>query len=98
MQKIGSLTLSWTLANPINEKSPLYGFTAEDFKSVEGEVMVYIKAFDDLFSNTVGISTSYTFDEIVYDAKFELMYTENADNTETILHLDKINTFRTGVI
>jgi len=98
MQKIGSLTLSWTLVHPIDEKSPLYGFTAEDFKSVEGEVMVYIKAFDDLFSNTVGISTSYTFDEIVYDAKFELMYTENADNTKTILHLDKINSFSTGVL
>lgn len=98
MQKIGSLTLSWTLVHPIDEKSPLYGFTAEDFKSVEGEVMVYIKAFDDLFSNTVGISTSYTFDEIVYDAKFELMYTENADNTKTILHLDKINSFITGIL
>lgn len=40
MQKIGSLTLSWTLVHPIDEKSPLYGFTAEDFKSVEGEVIV----------------------------------------------------------
>jgi inward rectifier potassium channel len=98
MEKIGLLSLSWTLVHPINEKSPLYGFTADDFKSIEGEVIVYIKAFDDLFSNTVGISTSYTFDEIVYNAKFELMYTENADNTKTILHLDKINSYRTGVL
>lgn len=93
-EKIGSLTLSWTIVHPIDESSPLNGFTAEDFASVEGEIIVYLKAFDDLFSNTVAISTSYTFDEIVHGAKFEMMYSENDDNTKTILHLHKINSFR----
>lgn len=94
MQKISSLTLSWTLVHPITEESPFYGFTADDFKNNEGEVIVYLKAFDDLFSNTVAANTSYTFDEVVYGAKFEMMYTENDDNTKTILHLDKLNTFK----
>lgn len=93
MQKINSLTLSWTLVHPIDEDSPFYGFSEQDFAAIEGEVLVYIKAFDDLFSTTVATSTSYTFDEIVYGAKFTMMYTENEDNTTTILHLDKINSF-----
>ncbi|HLA56717.1 MAG TPA: ion channel [Flavobacterium sp.] len=93
MEKINALTLSWTLVHPITEDSPLYGFTKEDFENTEGEVLVYINAFDDLFSTTVATKTSYTFEEIVYGAKFEMMYTENADNTKTILHLDKINSF-----
>jgi inward rectifier potassium channel len=94
MQKISSLTLSWTLVHPITEESPFYGFTEDDFKNLEGEVIVYLKAFDDLFSNTVAVNTSYTFDEVVYGAKFEMMYTENDDNTKTILHLDKLNSFK----
>jgi inward rectifier potassium channel len=95
MRLINSLSLSWTLVHPITEDSPFYGFTKEDFAAIEGEVIVYIKAFDDLFSNTVATSTSYTFDEIVYGAKFEMMYIENDDNTKTILQLDKLNRFNT---
>jgi len=94
MYKINSLTLSCTLVHPINENSPFFGFTKEDFDTIEGEVILYIKAFDDLFSSTVATSTSYTFDEIVYGAKFDMMYTENDDNTRTILHLDKINSYQ----
>lgn len=93
LQKINSLTLSWTLVHPIDENSPFYGFTENDFASAEGEIIVYIKAFDDLFSSTVATTTSYLFDEIVYGAKFEIMYNENDDNTTTVLHLDKINKF-----
>ena len=93
LQKINSLTLSWTLVHPIDENSPFYGFMEEDFADAEGEVIVYIKAFDDLFSSTVATTTSYLFDEIVYGAKFEIMYNENDDNTTTVVHLDKINKF-----
>lgn len=93
MKKINALTLSWTLVHPITEDSPLYGFTEEDFARTEGEVIVYIKAFDDMYSTTVAAGTSYTLDEIVYGAKFDLMYSENAENTRTILHLDKLNSF-----
>lgn len=93
MSHINALTLSWTLVHPITESSPLYGLMEDDFKSLEGEVLVFVKTFDDLFSTTVAASTSYTFDELIYGAKFEIMYSENHDNTKTILHLDKLNSF-----
>jgi inward rectifier potassium channel len=95
---ISSLSLSWTLVHNINENSPFYGFTKEDFANADGELILYVKAFDDLFSATVTTSTSYTFDEIVYGAKFEIMYSENEDDTKTILHLDKLNLFAEAVI
>jgi len=94
MERISALSLSWTLVHPINQDSPFYGFTKEDFAGAEGEVIVYVKAFDDLFSNTVAISTSYTFDEVVYGAKFDMMYAENESNTKTILYLDKLNAYK----
>ena len=98
MKMISSLTLSWTLVHPITEDSPFHGFTKEDFETIEGEVIVYLKAFDDLFSATVAANTSYTFDEIVYGAKFEMMYTENAANTKTILQLDKLDSIKKAAL
>jgi hypothetical protein len=94
LEKLNTLTLSWTLVHPITESSPLYKFTKEDFVNTNGELLVFIKTFDDMFSNTVAIRTSYTFDEVVYGAKFEPMYTRSEDNSKTVLHLDQLNSFR----
>ncbi|HEY4627857.1 MAG TPA: ion channel [Flavobacterium sp.] len=93
LDRINALTLSWTLVHPITEDSPLYKFTKEDFKNTNGEILVFLKTFDDMFSNTVAARTSYTFDEVVYGAKFEPMYTRSTDNSRTILNLDKLNEF-----
>lgn len=94
LERINVLTLSWTLVHPITESSPLYGFTEEDFKSTNGEIIVFLTAFDDMFSNTVATRTSYTFNELIYGAKFEPMYTRNEDNSKTILHLDLLNAIK----
>jgi inward rectifier potassium channel len=89
--RVNALTLSWTLVHPITENSPLYDFTENDFKTRKGEVLVFLKAFDDMFSNTVAKRTSYVFNEIKYNAKFKPMYEHNHSNTSTILHIDKLN-------
>lgn len=93
MTKINALTLSWTLVHPITENSPLHGFSKHDFAAINGEFLVFIKTFEKMFSTTVAAKTSYTFQELVYGAKFQMMYSENADNTKTILNLDKLNAF-----
>lgn len=92
-KKINALVLSWTLVHPITKESPLFGFTASDFESMRGEILVYIKTFDDMFSTTVAAQTSYIFEEIVYGAKFRPMYTRSDDHKSTVLHLDKLNAF-----
>lgn len=93
LDKINALSLSWTLVHPIAEDSPIYKFNTEDFATIKGEILIFIKAFDDMFSNTVAARSSYTFKEIVYGARFLPMYERNADNTKTILHLDKLDSF-----
>ena len=94
LHKINTLSLSWTLVHAITEESPLFGLEENYFKQNEGEFLVFIKTFDDMFSTIVGAQTSYTFDEIIYNAKFEIMYYENKDMTQTILDLDKLDTFQ----
>ena len=94
LDKINLLTLSWTLVHPITEDSPLFQYAQEDFEAIHGEIIVMITAFDDMFSNTVAIRTSYTFNEVVYGAKFEPMFTRSTDNSKTILNLDLLNVYK----
>lgn len=98
LHKINALTLSWTLVHPIVESSPFYNFSETDYKAIEGEIMVFVKTFDDMFCTTVAASTSYVFDEIVYGAKFDVMYFENNANTLTIIDLDKLNSFKKVIL
>ncbi|WP_163407568.1 ion channel [Flavobacterium ajazii] len=93
LDRINALSLSWTLVHPITENSPLYNFTEEDFKKNHGEILVFITTFDDMFSNTVAARTSYTFNEIIYGAKFQTMYNRSKNGSKTILHLDILNNF-----
>ncbi|MCW3089744.1 MAG: irk [Ferruginibacter sp.] len=91
--KINSLALSWTIVHPITEDSPFYSFSLEDFANIDGEILVYVKAFDDMFSNTVIARSSYTLREVVVGAKFIPMYHRDEMNKRTVLDLDKINRF-----
>ena len=90
---VNALTLSWTIVHPITETSPFYNFTKEDFENTTGEILVYLKAFDDMFSNTVVTRTSYTFKEIIIGAKFKPMYMRSSEGNKTILHMDKLNSY-----
>lgn len=93
ISKINSLALSWTIVHPINEKSPFYGFGPDDIKNTRIEVLVFVQAFDEVFSNTVVERTSYISEEIVWGAKFKLMYHPSEDKTTTILNLAKLDEF-----
>ncbi|MGG9962989.1 ion channel [Ferruginibacter sp. SUN106] len=90
---VNALTLSWTIVHPITEDSPIYGYSKEDFENTRGELMIFIKAFDDMFSNTVVARSSYTFKEIVFGARFNPMYYRNEEANNTVLDIEKLNSF-----
>jgi inward rectifier potassium channel len=91
--KVDTLMMNWTVVHPIDEKSPLIGLTTEDFKTADVEVYVQVRGFDDVYSTTVIQRTSYTYDEIIADAKFVTMYRESEDGKTTILELDKLSRY-----
>lgn len=91
--KINALALSWTVVHPIDEKSPLYNFNYTDIINAKTEALVFVKAFDEVFSNTVVQRFSYIAPEIVWGARFKLMYHADPENGTTVLDLDKLNAF-----
>ena len=93
LEKVNSLTMSWTLVHPITESSPLFHFGQSDFQNLEGEILVFMRMFDDMYSTTVAKRTSYVFSEIVFGAKFLPMFSRNEDESKSLLHIDKLNDF-----
>ena len=88
------MSLSWTLVHPLNEKSPVYGFTQQDFIDKKVEFLYFIKAYDENFSNNVLKRKSYNASNMVFNAKFEPMFTRSNDDTTTILDYSKLNNFK----
>ncbi|MCD6010902.1 MAG: Inward rectifier potassium channel Irk [Flavipsychrobacter sp.] len=91
IEKINSMALSWTLVHAINEDSPLYNYSKEDVAEARMELIVMVKAFDDHFSNMVQQRTSYTYQQVVYGAKFLPMFERGQSGGYTLLELNKIN-------
>ncbi|MBK8952201.1 MAG: Inward rectifier potassium channel Irk [Chitinophagaceae bacterium] len=91
--KVNTLPLSWTIVHPINENSPFFGLTKEDIANTDIEIMVFIKAFDEGFSNNVVVRTSYVSSEIVWGATFKTMYHPSDDMMKTVLDINTLNDF-----
>ncbi|SMP03581.1 ion channel [Chryseobacterium profundimaris] len=94
LSRINTLALNWTIVHEIDEDSPFFRFSNEDFKKTDIEIIVHVRAFDEVFSNTVVQRTSYISEEIIYGAKFVPMYYPDQENLSTILNLDKINHYQ----
>lgn len=91
--KVTTLALNWTLVHKIDEDSPLFGFEKENFENNKVEIIVFIKAFDEHFSNVVKEKSSYIAKEIVCNAKFAPMFKRSEDGRNTVLELDKIDDY-----
>jgi inward rectifier potassium channel len=89
---VSLLTLNWTVVHPLDENSPLIDMTLDDLEKGAASFAVLLKAFDDTFSQTVHSRTSYTANDMVWDAKFTPMF--NRDETGRIeLDMSKIGEY-----
>lgn len=84
IDKISMLPLTWTIVHPINEESPAYNFTAQDYTIKDVEVFILITAYDDTFAQTVHSRSSYTGNEIIYGAKFKRAFYTNDDGLQVL--------------
>lgn len=91
--KVGFLPLSWTVVHPIDEASPLYGLTDEDLRASNAEFLVLLKGIDDTFSQTVHTRSSYSAEEVIWNARFTNLFNREADAgmmTIDVRRLDQI--------
>jgi len=89
--RVDSLPMNWTVVHPIDQDSPITGFSMEDMKAADVELYVLVRGFDDVYSASVLKRTSYTYEEIIFNRKFKPMYRESDDGKTTIVELHKLN-------
>ena len=68
--------LSWTVVHPIDEKSPMRGYTHADFVTKDAEFLILLAGIDETFSQTVHARSSYKPDELVVGHKFVNIYND----------------------
>src|SRR5262249_48713413 len=62
--------LTWSVMHVLDEQSKLFGATAESMRDDRTEIVVTLMGLDSTLSATIHARHSYTYDEIVFDARF----------------------------
>ncbi len=89
--KINFLPFSWTIVHPINENSPMYGFTEQYLIDNDAEFIISIRAINETFFQTVYSRTSYKSPEIVWQAKFLPLNQVRQKNGSISINLNEIH-------
>lgn len=92
-EKVTFFTLSWTVVHPIDEASPLHGYTEEELARRDAEFLILISGTDETFAQIVHSRTSYKPDEVVWGAKFRPMFVESGGGRVVGMDLTQIHEF-----
>jgi inward rectifier potassium channel len=93
--RVDVFPLSWTIVHPIDEHSPLHGYTAERLQQTDAEFVILLTALDETSTQTVHTRSSYKCNELVWGAKFSNLY-EPITATEPItIDVGKIHDIET---
>ena len=83
--------LSWTIVHPIDEKSPMFGWTHADLVRKDAEFMILLAGMDETFSQMVHARSSYKAHEIQYGHRFTNIYNPIDDEGRTSIDVRKLS-------
>ena len=90
-QKVTFFPLAWTVVHPIDEKSPLYGWTAADLDRTDAEILILLTATDETFAQVVHSRSSYKPHEIRVGYKFGDLYNEMEDGEPISIDIRRLS-------
>lgn len=89
--RIHFLATSWTIVHPLDEDSPIFGMTQNDYMNKEIEFIIRVKGYNDTFAQEVHSATSYKSYEVLWDKKFVPII--GVEDDMTYVELDQLSTF-----
>jgi inward rectifier potassium channel len=87
--KVMFMPLTWTVVHPIDQESPMHGWTEDDLRRTQAEVLILLKGYDDTFSQSVIARQSYRFDEVVWNRTFAPAFSVDPEG-DLVLELRKV--------
>ena len=91
-RKVAFFPLSWTVVHPITESSPLRHATAASVSASDAEILILLTGVDETFSQIVHARSSYKPDEIMWNARFEDMFSRDDDGL--MVDIGRLDDFR----
>ena len=79
------------MVHPIDESSPLYGLSSEDYIRTDAEILILLTGIDETFSQVVHTRSSYKPDEIRCGHKFANLYNEVEDGQPISIDIRKLS-------
>ena len=92
-ERVVFFPLAWTIVHPIDKDSPMYGLSREEILSSDGEFLILLTGIDETFSQTVHARSSYRADELVWGAKFNNLYIQDADGHIVGVDMNRFHSF-----
>ncbi|MEP7002265.1 MAG: ion channel [bacterium] len=89
--KVVFFPLSWTIVHPIDDSSPMFGWTHDDYVRTDTEFLILISGIDETFAQTVHARSSYKADEILVASKFSNMYNPVAKDGTISIDVSKLS-------
>jgi inward rectifier potassium channel len=83
-EKVVFFPLHWVIVHPIDETSPLHGFTKERFTEADAEIFILLTGTDETFSQSVHARSSYKHEEVRWGVKFTDMFLPTDDGIMSI--------------
>jgi inward rectifier potassium channel len=90
-ERVTFFPLTWTVVHPIDESSPLYGLKAQDLFDSKGEFLILLNGVDEAFSQVVYSRSSYTADEIAWNARFASVFTKHTSGKPVMVDLERFH-------
>ena len=92
IDKIAMFPTSWILNHPIDEESALFNKSLEDIQTMDFEVFVLLKGFDDIFSQTIYSRYSFMSKSFVWGGKFKKPFYVN-EQGRLVMDLRKVGEY-----
>ncbi len=90
--KITLLPTMWTIVHPIDAESPLYNKSEKDLEEMDVEFLVMMRAYDEVFSQTVHSRFSFKYHDIIWGAKF-VQAVDYSDVHHPFMELNKLGDY-----
>lgn len=89
--RVDVFPLSWTIVHPIDEDSPLYGYTEDMLCHTDAEFVIMLTAIDETSAQMVHTRSSYKCNELVWGAKFSSIYEPIADDEPITIDVGRLH-------
>jgi inward rectifier potassium channel len=85
------LMLTWLVMHPIDENSPLFGYTDSDLKESNLTIVATVTGLDETLSQTIHAKTSYQSNDIYWNRRFKDLFKTNSDTNTQFIDLSEVN-------